>query len=401
MNPLTANDGQHPTFRVASLPGAGGTNPYIDLFYAALAPYGVQLCTAGNCDLRWVSDNIDRIDAVHFHWPELLWRSHTPQAIAHLMGRGLRGSWRVSRATRGLHPIAGLLHLTRICRQLRKAGIRILWTLHNLEPHERPNLVDKLGYRMIAQLCDLIICHTESVLVHCRRRYKTSAELLVMPMGNYDGVFPEPHNRREVTDAWGLDPETPILACLGYLREYKGLDVACEAAAILGDEVQLLIAGPPHPDFDTATLRHRLAAVPKAILAPQRLTNQEFADLASVSDMILLPYRRITGSAALMAALSLGRGVVASDLPFFREILAAEPAAGAIFPRGDAAALARAVRGYRTVPAAARQQAARRLADRYKWADVVSPVARAIRQWQDRANSSAKTPCAAKKTPSA
>jgi beta-1,4-mannosyltransferase len=381
-----------PTFRVASLPGPGGTNPYIDLFYAALVPYGVQLCGATECDLRWVSDNIGRIDAVHFHWPELFWRSHTPELITDLIRRGLKGSWRLSQATRSLHPLAGLFSLTRLCRQLRKAGVRILWTLHNLEPHERPAFADRLGYRLLAKLCDLIICHTESARTHCHRRYRTTAELLVMPIGNYDGVFPEPHDRRLVVDAWGLDPNLPIIACLGYLREYKGLDVASEAAAILGDDVQLVVAGPPHPDFDIAAFRRRLAATPRAVLAPQRLTNQEFADLASVSDIILLPYRRITGSAALMAALSLGRGVVASDLPFFREILAAEPLAGALFPPGNARALASTVRHYLTVPADQRQQAARRLADRYKWADVIAPVLTVIRRWQRSAVPAARMP---------
>lgn len=78
----------------------------------------------------------------------------------------------------------------------------------------------------------------------------------------------------------------------------------------------------------------------------------------------------------MAAAQTFGRGVVASDLPYFREMLAPEPEAGVTFPAGDAGALAVAVRRFFETSSEERGAASRRLADRYSWEKVVAPIAR-------------------------
>jgi beta-1,4-mannosyltransferase len=103
------------------------------------------------------------------------------------------------------------------------------------------------------------------------------------------------------------------------------------------------------------------------------------SDLYAAADCVLLPYRWITGSGALLTALTLRRAVVASDLPFFRSELTDEPTAGVLVPRGDVAALANGVRAFFASDVGARHAAARRLADRLAWADVVKPVAERLR----------------------
>ena len=62
---------------------------------------------------------------------------------------------------------------------------------------------------------------------------------------------------------------------------------------------------------------------------------QVVSDLLHAADAVLLPYRRITGSGVLLQALTAGVGVVASDLPYFREVLAPEPDAGVFIRAGD------------------------------------------------------------------
>ena len=108
------------------------------------------------------------------------------------------------------------------------------------------------------------------------------------------------------------------------------------------------------------------------------VTDQEFADVTAASDAVLLPYRAITGSSALLAALGLGRGVVTADLPYFREILAGEPDAGMVVPGWDTATWANALVEYLERPAAVRSLAALRLAARYPWDRCVEPLVAAL-----------------------
>ena len=72
---------------------------------------------------------------------------------------------------------------------------------------------------------------------------------------------------------------------------------------------------------------------------PRVLTNAEFSDAVAASDAVLLPYHAVTGSGVLFAAWTLGAGVIASDLPFFREMLESRPLGGRTFRLGDSTAL--------------------------------------------------------------
>ena len=89
-------------------------------------------------------------------------------------------------------------------------------------------------------------------------------------------------------------------------------------------------------------------------------------------------------SGALMAAATLGRGVVASDLPHFCEMLSGHADAGRLFAPADVASLATPVREYLTIPRSRRLDAARSLADECAWGKVVEPVGSALRRRIDK-----------------
>src|SRR5690606_38552521 len=171
-------------------------------------------------------------------------------------------------------------------------------------------------------------------------------------------------------------------SCLGLLRPYKGLDVALEAISLLAGRVQLVIAGAPHRTLQLDELTRAVTRAGHTVLVPRLLTNQEFADIASASDAIVLPYERVTSSGALLAAWTLERGVIASDLQLFREMSAGEPDACRTFRGGDAASLAEAIEAYLALPAATRSSAAARMRDRYEWDGCVAPLRPLLDTWR-------------------
>lgn len=338
---------------IASLPNRS-TNPYLRLFYSALGEYGVERHPDAWFSLRWLWGQRNAVHAVHFHWPEQLWN-------------GVR------------EPTArSLCKLLAFLSMARALGVRVIWTAHNVQPHEPTFGADTLGLRIIGRFADLVICHDAAARDTVRRRHRPRGRVVVMPHGNYDGVYPAPRPAALVRQEWGLDPRKPVVACVGHLRSYKGFDVACEAAARLGDEAQVLIAGAPHPTFDPAPLAERVAGLPNAVLVQRRLTDRDYADLVNASDLVLLPYHRVTGSGALLAAWSLGKPVVASDLGYFRSMVPEGGYAGALFRTNDAGACASAVRRILRIDPQERERAARAEAARYPWAQCVRPVADAL-----------------------
>jgi glycosyltransferase involved in cell wall biosynthesis len=331
-------------------------NPYQRLFYAALAPHGVSVTSGLTISDDALGDLGTQLDVIHLHWPEYLWRVH---------GNGVFAQMRL---------IVGMARFLRLARRL---GIRVWWTAHNLAPHEGHPLVNYLGYRVVAAYADLVIAHSHFAANEMKRRYSVR-NVVVMRIGNFADTYPCPRPRADVVSELGLDPALPLVSCLGAVRAYKGIVTALDAVAMLKGRVQLLIAGDPDPTIDMRALESRAREQPWTRVLLRRLSDQEFADFTSASDAIVLSYLRATTSSLMLAAWTLGRGVVASDLPCFADELADFPGAGMLAPAGDSVAFANAIDRYLSVPAASRTAAALEAAAAHDWARCVLPVVEAM-----------------------
>jgi beta-1,4-mannosyltransferase len=344
---------------------AGLDHPYFRLLHQALARRGVAISGSVQIGVSWLRANRGRIDAVHFHWPETIWRDRRPGA-RHFVSRAV-------------HSSRELLRIARFLREARRLGIIRVWTIHNLEPHEGASLWDRLGYRLIGRAADIVVSHSAWSLEEAKRGHRIGcSKAIILPMGTMHEAYPPPRPRDTVLAEFGLDPALPMVSCLGRLRQYKGLDLACAAVERLRGRVQLVVGGPPQSNFDVAALRDALGRVPSAVLVPRHLNDQEFADLMAASDAVLLPYRNVTGSAVLLAAIGFGRAVIAADLPYFREVLAGEPDAASLVAGADPVAWADAIDALLSRPLEVRQRAVRRLAERYSWDRAVAPLVEAL-----------------------
>jgi glycosyltransferase involved in cell wall biosynthesis len=368
--------------KLLSFPGPNDPNPYIGLFYDALSAHGIDLAGELIFDFEWFKKNIDLFDGIHLHWPESLWRFYSPPLLKTLRNSNIRGAWRLSEILGKIF----FVYFNKKKRQWFKKNIdyiknqnkKIIWTCHNIKPHEDFNALDSSGIQILADCADLIIFHSEWAENQFRKRYKIRSATVVMYHGNYQGVYPCPREKSVVMHELGFSPDKPIVGFLGNIREYKGLDIACKAMASLSDSVQFLCAGSPFHSYDLDGLKHDISMIENAVLVPRRISDQEFSDYANLCEFLLLPYWEITGSGALLACLTLGKGVVASDLTFFRDMLSKSPEAGFLFETGNPKALGWSIRKYLEIPAEVRSRAALDLSNKYKWSEVVFPAAKMI-----------------------
>ena len=136
----------------------------------------------------------------------------------------------------------------------------------------------------------------------------------------------------------------------------------------------------PLRKFSWSDIVQKALALEYCALVPRRVSDQEFSDYANASDILLFPYRSVTGSGALLAALTLGKGVIASDLPFFRDVLGGYENAGLLVSPTTPEQLSEAIIQYLQISSKTREDAACDLASRFRWDDVVLDVVLAIEQ---------------------
>lgn len=342
--------------RIASWPRPG-INPYCQLYYGALARFGVEVEYLD--DVRALAGPLRfAYDAVHFHW-------------------NIEGVWRAF-GRNPMRRLQGLAAWVRVLRRLRNAGIPILWTAHELSPPEEATWIDRLGYRLCARFADLCICHSEVCRQDVLRRFAIpEARTLVVPIGAYDGVLTPRRSAADTRARRGWTDAGRVLLCFGYQRPRKGLEVVLAAMPLLGRDYHLVIQCSTRGGARRKWLRglqDTWRDAPNVTFLHEELDGADLADLLHAADGVVLPYLEIVGSAALAACLTAGRGVVVSDLPYFRESLAPEPDAGVFFRPGDPRDLARAVETFFSIDRAAREGAMRRLADDRRWDRVVTPI---------------------------
>ena len=358
LRPAPAGVPRSAAFRIACWPRSSG-NAYQAEFYAALRPSGVEVLYPPVIDDAWLRTTKRSVDALHMHWPESLWRTRGRSWLGHLRG------------------IVGLERFL----QAAKRKLKLIWTVHNLEPHESPSRLDRLGYSRLARHADLLIVHSRVSCEQLRAAYRPRGRVVMMYHGSYARRPVPREDHARLRRQFGLEHRSPLGCCVGNLREYKCFDLAVAAVRRMSRDFRLVVAGAPHPDFDLLRMSQLSAGDPRIRLIPRRLTDAEFDELVSLSTAVLLPYRKITSSGALLFALARGRSVIASDLPYFREICAPEPEAATFFAPGDSAGLARAIERHLEIPEPRRCAAALRLSAHYAWDRCIPPVAAVLQQW--------------------
>lgn len=133
-----------------------------------------------------------------------------------------------------------------------------------------------------------------------------------------------------------------VLTIFGFLARRKGYDLALEALARFPEDVTLLAAGGVHgadrtaPDRELMALAKRLG-VGERFRITGYLAEEQVPLIFGATDLLLAPFHEVSGSASLALGQAYGCPILASDLPALRE------SGAALFPPGDAAALAAAV----------------------------------------------------------
>jgi beta-1,4-mannosyltransferase len=245
-----------------------GSTRYVDQITAG-APPEVSITYR-----TWRSAFTGRYDVFHVHWPEFLVRAKNPLTS---VGRG----------------VLLLLLLAR----LKVGRVAIVRTLHNLAAHED---LESRWQRWL-----LAVLHGQTTLfirINPATELDTDAPVVTIPHGHYRDRFAAMDKR---------DPPPKRLLYFGLIRGYKGIDGVLDLVAAGADpELTLRIVGKPMSDAVVAQIR-RAAEQDRRITARlQFVPDEDLVAEVTAAQVVVLPYREMHNSGAVLVALSLDRPVV-------------------------------------------------------------------------------------------
>ncbi|MFC3116386.1 glycosyltransferase family 4 protein [Cellvibrio fontiphilus] len=262
-------------------------NPYNALLYRELQQLGVTLE-----EYRHSKALRHAADVAHFHWPD---------------GDINRPSL--------LKSLQRMLLLALAVSVIKMRGTKVVWTVHNTAPHDarRPRL-SQIFMQWFARRCDGFIFMSEANRSAFYSRYQPSrsASSAIIPHGHYRNAYPPAVDAAQAKKTLGLNPQKKVLLFVGMIKPYKNIDGLMQAfdEAKL-ENYQLVIAGTA--DSAPADLQARLQAVnkPNTHVFLRFIPDEELALLMSAADVVILPYKAILNSGALLLALSYNRPIIA------------------------------------------------------------------------------------------
>jgi glycosyltransferase involved in cell wall biosynthesis len=274
--------------KVAIRPKSSPHNRYVELFAAAFEQAGWEVAT-----LNWRIAPVLAGRLMILHWPDDFYAS--PDLRSRLL------SW---------------ARIALMTTSRRLFGVRWIWVVHNLIPHDRKAGDPKLWRAFTNELDGLVFLSRESRQTfaadhpeHCNLPH------LVTRHGDYrTGALTPPA-------PWRRPEGTTRLQFVGQIRPYKNLERLVEAARHLDVETELGVAGFAADGFGTELRRRGAAAAALHFdLRSAPLDEIEFERIVDSSHAAILPYRQILNSGSALFALSRNRPVIAPALGGLSEL---------------------------------------------------------------------------------
>ncbi|MCR8671021.1 glycosyltransferase, partial [Agrococcus sp. HG114] len=198
---------------------------------------------------------------------------------------------------------------------LHAAGGALLWTVHNVLPHEQrhPEAEVRL-LRGLADRADVIhVMHPATAAAVADVWSLPADREALVDHPSYRGVYPDELSREQARAALGVPLERTVVLLHGALREYKGVRALVEgflAARAERADLHVLIAGRPGVGFDEADLAP-LRGRDDATLHVGYVPESDVQRWHRAADALVMPYRDGLNSGALQLAATFGLPVVA------------------------------------------------------------------------------------------
>lgn len=262
-------------------------NPYNALLYEAVQG-------GGDVEVRELSVlrlAFGRARIVHLHWPDLTFLTARPSVV-----------------------LVRLLLFYGALAVARLRGARLVWTAHNLQPHEVRSTpaLRRLEAWLMARNLDAIIVLSASAESRLRAALPALAHVPVHVVlhGHYRDEYAFADTRADARARLGLPDHVPVLLAFGQIRGYKGVDRLIDVLVAVPDDVRLVIAGRAPADVVT-DLEEAAARDPRLVLDLRFLPDDDLARLIRAADLVVLPYGAVENSGSAILALSGGRPVLA------------------------------------------------------------------------------------------
>ncbi|MEM7131010.1 MAG: glycosyltransferase [Chloroflexota bacterium] len=335
-------------------------NPYGRLLAQAMAEVGVELLAGHPHELtkEWLYQNQGQVDVLHLNWLDHMYDAPD------LASRVVR--------------CAEVLDNLTLARTL---GYKIVWTVHNLYPHDSENReLDHLARLAITQLATAVIVHCGHARALVEQHFYRTDGVFVIPHGHFIDPYPNTISRAEARQQLDIAEDQYVFCTFGNVRPYKGWESLVEVFSTLpGDHLSLLLAAKVYSEYGEAFVETAQRADPRIIVSPSSFfANEEFQRYFNAADVAVFPFIDVLTSGSVITSLSFGVPVIVPAVGCLPELVDDE--VGILYDPQQPDALMDAMLEIQQRELASLRRAAYQRARRLDWASIAQQTVQAYQR---------------------
>lgn len=287
-------------------PDWSSSNPYQKLLYKSLRnTYKIYATGFSPRQLTKEYLNVKRATSsiLHLHWLHPFYDASSIESAENLIG---------------------------IIRHAKRLGYTIVWTAHNIMPHEMDTTTESnhlLVREAVIDACDVIIVHDQRAQEALSKKFSNAADKIsIAPHGLYEKTqYKTPSLKKSIKSELGIENERFTVLLAGRIRGYKGIeraiDIFTNGSLKLSETCTLIIAG--YPDDENIDNQIKIAVSDFEHIKYVRgsISDADLETLFIASDVCLLPYEKSATSGLAFLSISYNTPMITSKLPAFEQFV--------------------------------------------------------------------------------
>lgn len=302
---------------------------YNNCLYKAVEKLGINVVD-GIWSGRWLIQNINSGDFIHVHWPSFLYFNHGSTIKAYI----------------------GFIRFRILLELVLFRGARILWTAHNLYPHDggKNLLIHRMARRFITSRAERIFVHGQAAALIVANEFSVSSlKIDIVKHGNWIGYHRHSVTAAQARKQLGIPLDKFVFSFVGSCKPYKNLELLIKVFQKLDDSSVLIIAG----QFQSKNYLEKIMQLLRPInsnrwrLFSQFINDDEIQGFVLAGDVMVVPYAEILTSGSVMLGLSFGRPIIAPNLGGLRDTVSDQ--CGLLYEPSDPGNLLRAMKNVQSM----------------------------------------------------
>ena len=278
-------------------------NPYGPLLALSMKKQGIQLELGDYAfEKEWLEQKRKTHDILHINWLHHFYRAADLQTA-----------------------VTRLNHFVENLHFARALNYRILWTMHNFYPHERPfPELDHIIQLTMCQMADHVIAHCNYSADLARKYFYRTENLHVIPHGNYIDAYPNTISKSEARQQLNIPANGFIYIFVGNARPYKGIDRLIQAFQTLTEpdaHLLLMMRSGLNPEYAQELLQTIDQNPNIHAFTSSFFEIEEFQIYLNAADVAVLPFVDVLTSGSAILALSFGKPLILPNIGCMPELI--------------------------------------------------------------------------------